>query len=230
MDVRPRSGPPARTDLSPYGIDASGRIYRNPTTSLLYKHALQRGDGQLAEGGPLAVDTGTFTGRSPKDKFLVEEPSSSDRIWWGDVNQKLSESHFHSLRAKVTARLGDAGAVYVVDAWVGADPKHRMGVRVVTAHPDHALFAKTTFIELDPGSDSTFAPQALAPAHAGPGRQPAGGRDAHVDRRGAAPGSYRAARLRHVLRRRDQEGDLHRYERQAPAGRGLSDALLGERR
>ncbi len=64
---------PGQVDLSEYGIEPSGRVYRNPTTSLLYTHALVRGDGRLVEGGPLAVDTGRFTGRSPKDKFLVEE-------------------------------------------------------------------------------------------------------------------------------------------------------------
>ena len=64
---------PGRVDLSEHGIEPSGRVYRNPTTSLLYTHALPRGDGRLAEGGPLVVDTGAFTGRSPKDKFLVDE-------------------------------------------------------------------------------------------------------------------------------------------------------------
>src|SRR6201994_1287535 len=107
---------PGRVDLSAHGIDADGVVYRNPTTALLYSHALQRGDGRLAEGGPLVVDTGKFTGRSPKDKFLVDEPSSTDRIWWGDVNQKLAESSFDGLRGKVTAQLAGAGALYVIDA------------------------------------------------------------------------------------------------------------------
>src|SRR5262249_58919816 len=152
---------PGRVDLSEHGIDASGRVYRNPTASLLYTHALARGEGRLAEGGALAVDTGRFTGRSPKDKFLVEEDGSRDRIWWGDVNQPISEEHFEGLRDKVVARLGEADPLYVVDAWAGADPAHRIGVRVVTAHPYHALFAKTMFIELAPGEERTFQAQAL---------------------------------------------------------------------
>jgi phosphoenolpyruvate carboxykinase (ATP) len=152
---------PGRVDLSEHGIEASGRVYRNPTTSLLYSHALARGEGRLAEGGPLAVDTGRFTGRSPKDKFLVEEDGSRDRIWWGEVNQPISEEHFEGLRDKVATRLGEADALYVVDAWAGADPEHRIGVRVVTAHPYHALFAKTMFIELAPGEDRSFEPDAL---------------------------------------------------------------------
>ena len=152
---------PGRVDLSEHGIDATGPVYRNPTTSLLYTHAIARIEGRLAEGGALVVDTGKFTGRSPKDKFLVEEPGSQDRIWWGEVNQPLSPEHFDGLRDKVTAQLGAADALYVVDAYAGADPAHRIGVRVITAHPYHALFAKTMFIELTADDEADFEPQAL---------------------------------------------------------------------
>jgi len=152
---------PRSVDLSDHEIDASGTTYRNPTAALLYTHALQRGDGKLAEGGALVVDTGKFTGRSPKDKFLVDEPSSTDRIWWGEVNQKLGEASFDGLREKVTAHLGAADPLYVIDAWAGADPAHRIGVRVITAHPYHALFAKTMFIDLARDEVADFDPQAL---------------------------------------------------------------------
>ncbi len=152
---------PGRVDLTEQGIDATGAVYRNPTTALLYTHALARGDGKLAEGGPLVVDTGSFTGRSPKDKFLVDEPSSTDRIWWGDVNQKLSEDHYELLREKVASHLAASEALYVVDAWAGADRAHRIGVRVITAHPYHALFARTMFIDLRPEELASFAPQAV---------------------------------------------------------------------
>jgi phosphoenolpyruvate carboxykinase (ATP) len=152
---------PGRVDLAEHGIDASGRIYRNPTTALLYEHALARGDGRIGEGGPLVVDTGKHTGRSPKDKFVVREGSSADRIWWGDVNQEISDDHFDGLREKVTTHLGKADALYVIDAFAGADPAHRIAVRVITAHPYHALFAKTMFI--DPTGDdlASFRPDAL---------------------------------------------------------------------
>jgi phosphoenolpyruvate carboxykinase (ATP) len=152
---------PRSIDLSEHGIEASGEIHRNPTTARLYTDALLRGDGRLAEGGPLVVDTGAFTGRSPKDKFVVSEPGSRDRIWWGDVNHELSEEHFDGLREKVTSRLSAAETLYVVDAYAGADPEHRIGVRVITAHPYHALFAKTLFIDLAPGEEDGFAPDAV---------------------------------------------------------------------
>ena len=141
---------PDRDSLAEHGIAVRGRIYWHPTTSGLYSHALARGEAQLAEGGALVVDTGAHTGRSPKDKFIVREPGSESRIWWGDVNAEISDERFEGLRGKVAARLG-ASDVYVVDAFAGSDPAHRIAVRVVTESPWHALFAKTLFI--DPTED-----------------------------------------------------------------------------
>src|SRR3954470_10885597 len=151
---------PGHVDLSRHGIRAAGRVFVNPTTSMLYSHALARGEGKLAEGGPLVVDTGRFTGRSPKDKFVVREADSEDRIWWGAVNQPLEEENFDGLRAKVVAHL-DHADVYVVDAFAGADPAHRIGVRVITNRPYHALFAKTMFIEPTADELEGFEPEAL---------------------------------------------------------------------
>ena len=151
----------SRTGLGVHGIEPDGAVHWNPTTSQLYTHALERRDGRLAEGGVLAVDTGKHTGRSPKDKFVVREPGSEDRIWWGEVNAEITEEHFDGLREKVTAHIGSGTDVYVVDAFAGADPKQRVAVRVVTNHPYHALFARTMFI--DPTEDELreFQPQAL---------------------------------------------------------------------
>jgi phosphoenolpyruvate carboxykinase (ATP) len=90
----------------------------------------------------------------------VREPESEDRIWWGPVNQPLPEDHFDSLREKLVAHL-DAGDVYVVDAFAGADPAHRAAVRVITDRPYHALFAKTMFIEPEAHELERFEPDAL---------------------------------------------------------------------
>ncbi len=132
--------------LEEHGIDPIGTVVWNPTTSQLYTAALKSGGGVLAHGGPLVVDTGKFTGRSPKDKFIVDEPGSSDRIWWGEVNHPLAEDRYEPLRAKVVEHLAAQAPLYVVDAFAGADPAHRIAVRVVTASPYHALFARTMFI------------------------------------------------------------------------------------
>ena len=143
-------GAEGRTDLGAHGIDAGGRIFVQPSTSVLYTHALLRNEGRLAEGGPLVVDTGRHTGRSPNDKFVVREPGSEDRIWWGKINQQVDEEQFDGLREKVVSYL-EGQDLYVVDSFAGADPAHRLAVRVITDSPWHALFAKTLFI--DPTED-----------------------------------------------------------------------------
>ncbi len=144
-----------------HGLDPRGRVLRNPTTAQLYTAALLQGTGRLSRGGALVVDTGRFTGRSPKDKFVVDEPGSRDRIWWGDVNKPLSETHFEGLRAKVAAHLEAQETLYVIDHFAGAEPAHRVGVRVVTASPYHALFAKTMFIVPKPAQLDAFTVDAL---------------------------------------------------------------------
>jgi phosphoenolpyruvate carboxykinase (ATP) len=147
-------------DLTEHGIDAAGRIHWNPTVSLLYTHALVGGEARLAEGGPIVADTGRHTGRSPKDKFLVREPGSQDRVWWGDVNQGIGEDDYERLRDKLVAHLEERD-VYVVDAFAGADPAHRLAVRVVTDSAWHALFAKTLFIDPTDAELALHDPQAL---------------------------------------------------------------------
>jgi phosphoenolpyruvate carboxykinase (ATP) len=154
MDVR------GRADLSTHGINPTGNVLWSPTTAVLYEHAVRRGDGRIAEGGPLVVDTGRHTGRSPKDKFVVREPRSEQRIWW-EGNNELADEDFARLREKVVAFLEGQETVYVVDAFAGADPKHRIAVRVVTDHPYHALFAKTLFIDPTEAELEDFRPDAL---------------------------------------------------------------------
>jgi phosphoenolpyruvate carboxykinase (ATP) len=151
---------PDRDELAQHGISVRGHVFWHPTTAQLYEHTLARGEGRLAEGGSLVVDTGKHTGRSPKDKFVVREPGSEARIWWGDVNAEISEEHFEGLRDKVTARLSE-GDVYVIDAFAGSDPAHRIAVRVVTESPWHALFAKTLFIDPTDDELDEMEPQAL---------------------------------------------------------------------
>jgi phosphoenolpyruvate carboxykinase (ATP) len=155
VDVRAGGG-----DLSVHGLNPTGDVIWNPTTSVLYEHAVVRGDARIAEGGPLVVDTGKHTGRSPKDKFVVREPSSEDRIWWGG-NNEIDEESFQALRDKVVAFLDEQPVLYVVDAFAGADHAHRIAVRVITNRPYHALFAKTLFIDPTHEELKGFSPDAL---------------------------------------------------------------------
>ncbi|MBA3412136.1 MAG: phosphoenolpyruvate carboxykinase (ATP) [Actinobacteria bacterium] len=152
--------PRGSTGLEEHGIRAEGRVHWQPTTSMLYEHALEAGGARLAEGGPLVVDTGQHTGRSPKDKFVVREPGSETRIWWSEANQEISEESFEGLREKVVSHLGSRD-LYVVDALAGADPAHRLAVRVVTDSAWHALFAKTLFIDPSEEELREYDPQAL---------------------------------------------------------------------
>ena len=139
----PRGG---TVGLDEHGIAPEGTVWWNLPPAALYEHALAAGDGALAEGGPLVVSTGAHTGRSPKDKFVVREPGSEDRVWWGPVNQPISEENHASLGARMRAHLGGAANVYVIDAFAGADPTERLSVRIVTESAWHALFAQTLFI------------------------------------------------------------------------------------
>jgi phosphoenolpyruvate carboxykinase (ATP) len=154
MDVR------GGVDLTTHGITSAGRVIWSPSTPALYEHAIVRNEARIAAGGPLVVDTGRHTGRSPKDKFIVREPGSEDRIWW-DGNQALAEDAYDRLRERVTRHLGAEPTLYVVDAFAGADPAHRISVRVVTTHPYHALFASTMFIDPTAAELRSFVPQAL---------------------------------------------------------------------
>jgi phosphoenolpyruvate carboxykinase (ATP) len=142
------------------GLSPGREVRWNLSTPALYMHALRGDEGVLAEGGPLVVDTGRYTGRSPNDKFVVREPSSEDRIWWGKVNQPLEQEHWEGLREKVVAHLGGRD-LFVVDAFAGADPAHRISLRVVTGHAYHALFARTMFITPSDDELDGFEPQVV---------------------------------------------------------------------
>jgi phosphoenolpyruvate carboxykinase (ATP) len=152
--------------LEAHGLSPRGHVFWNPTVSMSYSHALLRGDAQLAEEGPLVVDTGRHTGRSPKDRFTVREPGSAERIAWGEVNQPIGEESFESQRGRIVSHL-ESGDVYVVDAFAGADPAHRLAVRVVTSSPWHALFARTLFIDPDEDELAEHEPRAVV-LHAPP--------------------------------------------------------------
>jgi phosphoenolpyruvate carboxykinase (ATP) len=149
-------------ELAEHGIAAAGEILRNPTAAVCYERAVLNGEARIADGGPFVVDTGKFTGRSPKDKFAVEEPESQDRIWWTPgPNGILPEEKFDGLRAKVTDFLSQQEPLYVVDAFAGADPKYRISLRVVTYMPYHALFSQTMFITPSAAELAEFTPEAL---------------------------------------------------------------------
>jgi phosphoenolpyruvate carboxykinase (ATP) len=132
--------------LEHHGIVNPGRVAWNLSTARLYEEAIRRDEAHIAEHGPLVVQTGDHTGRSPRDRFLVKEPSSEKNVYWGDVNVAISPEFYHTLKQQLLAYL-QGRDLFVQDAFVGADPRYRMPVRFITESAWHNLFARTMFIE-----------------------------------------------------------------------------------
>lgn len=120
-------------------------VFENLTTEELVAKALERKEGVLADTGALAADTGEFTGRSPKDKFVVEDSESKDTIWWGNVNQPFPEDKFDALLNKVISHLGGKD-IFVRHSYAAADPAYRLNIQVVTESAYQNLFAKHLFL------------------------------------------------------------------------------------
>ncbi len=116
----------------------------NLSTAALYEDAVRAGEGVIAADGPLVVRTGKHTGRSPQDKFFVDEPWSHDRIWWGEVNRPISEAYYDRLRARLMAYVADR-PMYAQDCFIGAAPAHRRSLRVYTETAWASIFARNLF-------------------------------------------------------------------------------------
>ncbi|MDH4142800.1 MAG: phosphoenolpyruvate carboxykinase (ATP), partial [Chloroflexota bacterium] len=95
------------------------RILANMSTAELIEDAIRSGEGIIAAEGPLVVRTGKHTGRSPEDKFIVDEPTSRDKIWWGKVNRPISEEHYDRLRARLVDYCAER-KLYAQDCLIGA--------------------------------------------------------------------------------------------------------------
>lgn len=125
-----------------------GELHRNLSVAVLYEHALRRGEATLSADGSLVCLTGKRTGRSPKDKFIVQEPSSVDEVWW-DGNQPFDPGQFERVLHRLAAYLQGREA-YMQDLFVCADPRYRRVVRVITELAWHSLFARNLFIRPTP--------------------------------------------------------------------------------
>ncbi len=112
----------------------------------LVEKVLNRKEGKLTSTGAVCATTGKYTGRSPKDKYIVEEASTKDRIDWGSVNQPISEEVFSNLYDKVINYLKEKEEVFVFKGFAGADKKHRLPIQVINEYAWHNLFAHQLFI------------------------------------------------------------------------------------
>ncbi len=148
-----------RKDLEALGMLNLGQVYWNLPTPALYEEAVRRREAMMAHLGPLVVRTGQYTGRSPRDKYIVRDEVSDRLIWWGEVNQPMEVETYEALRARVMAYL-QGRDVFVQEVYVGADPRYRVSLRVITETAWHALFARNMFIrELDRDKLAAFQPE-----------------------------------------------------------------------
>ncbi len=139
---------PSRHGLENHNFTNLKTAYWNLAPDELVERAVERGEAVLSEHGALIARTGKHTGRSPNDKFLVKEPSSEANVWWGDINRPFDPAKFDALHAKLAKHL-EGKEIFVQDCFGGADPNHRLPVRIITEYAWHSLFAAHLFIKPD---------------------------------------------------------------------------------
>lgn len=145
---------------------AQAQVHYNLSVPQLVEIAVKRGEGVLTDRGAFNTLTGKFTGRSPKDKFIVDEPSVRDKVNWDQTNQRLSPEHFDKLYADVMEYL-QGKELFVFDGFAGADPIYRLPIRVVNELAWQNLFARQLFIR--PSADELKSHQAEFTVVAAPG-------------------------------------------------------------
>ncbi len=151
LDVQSPAVKEAGALASAFGLENHGltdlrRVYWNLPAPALYEEAIFRNEGQMCHLGPLLVDTGKHTARAAADKFVVREQTTEDTVWWGQYNRPFNPESFSALHARLTGYL-QGRDVFVQDVHGGADPDHRLAVRVITQKAWHSLFARTMFLK-----------------------------------------------------------------------------------
>ena len=124
---------------------------------MLIEHALLRKEGQLASNGAICATTGSHTGRSPKDKFIVSNDEYAEKIWWGENNHPMSQETFEIVRRSLADYL-QGRDVYILDAAAGADPRYRMPIQVITELAWHNLFSHQLFLRANESDQTSDRP------------------------------------------------------------------------
>ena len=143
--------------LKALGI-TSKSVYYQLSPEQLHDQTIALQQGVEASSGALAINTGEFTGRSPKDRFIVKDSITKDKIWWGDINIPFSPTAFDKLYTKVITYLNDK-ELYVRDSYVCADPKYRVNIRVVNEYPWSNFFAYNMFMRPSASELEDFIPE-----------------------------------------------------------------------
>ena len=131
-------------NLETYGIK-DAVVHWNLTSEELQKITLAKGMGRETSNGTLAINTGKFTGRSPKDRFLVKDDYTKDRVWWGRINKPISSENFEKLQEEIINYLSGK-ELYARDGYVCAHPEYRMNIRTITEYPWSNLFINSMFL------------------------------------------------------------------------------------
>ncbi|MGS1017643.1 phosphoenolpyruvate carboxykinase [Allosphingosinicella humi] len=144
--------------LAAQGIETSAKVHWNLGIPALVEQALARGEGLLAKGGPLVVETGKHTGRSAKDKFTVRDSETENTIWW-DNNKAISPGQFAALKADFLAELAKKETLFVADLYGGSQPEHRVNVRVINELAWHNHFIRTMLVRPEAAELAGFVPE-----------------------------------------------------------------------
>jgi phosphoenolpyruvate carboxykinase (ATP) len=147
-----------------HGLDAQGfstgaTLHWNLSTAPLIELAVQRGEGLLSKDGAFVVETGSHTGRSANDKFIVHDAVTGPAIWWGKTNKAISPEQFANVKADFAAALAAKETLFVQDLFGGSQPEHRVNVRVITEFAWHSLFIRTLLVRPDTAALADFLPE-----------------------------------------------------------------------
>jgi phosphoenolpyruvate carboxykinase (ATP) len=149
---------PKTSNLKELGLGNIDKAHWNLTPEQLTQTALDLGQGRLSDTGALVINTGEFTGRSPKDRFIVFDEKTEESVWWGDINIKFTPENFDKLHAKINDYLAGK-EVYVRDAYACADDNYRLNLRVVTEFPWSNMFASNMFLRPEKAELENFNPE-----------------------------------------------------------------------
>jgi phosphoenolpyruvate carboxykinase (ATP) len=145
--------------LSQLGLDVKGLVHYQNTPEELVASVLERAEGKMADNGSLVIQTGKFMGRSPKDKFIVRDETTSSSIFWNNFNLPIESNYFDAIFEQVTKHLSGLEELYVRDCFACADSKYRLNIRIINEKPANNLFAYNMFLRPTEEELETFAPE-----------------------------------------------------------------------
>src|ERR1700755_342831 len=160
-EISPRRKSMARestNDLSKQGLSPRGEVHWNLIAPELFQAAARRNEGEFAGMGPFVAVTTPHTGRSPNDKFVVQEPPPAKDVDWGKVNQAMKPDSYSLLLADVKRHLNESSELFVEDLYCGADPSYRLSVRYISPNAWHMAFVRNMFIRPELSDLPTFDP------------------------------------------------------------------------